>query len=107
MGLLDNVKARLGPAKDKVSDLAQQHGDKIDRGLDKVARTVDERTKGKYSDRIRTGTGKAKGAVDRLAHKDHVEGTPGTPPGGTPPGGTPPGGTPPGGPPPAGPPPTS
>ncbi|MET9255302.1 antitoxin [Streptomyces sp. NPDC003717] len=76
MGLLDNLKARLGPAKGKVSDLAQQHGDKIDRGLDKVARTVDERTKGKYSDRIHTGTGKAKEAMDRLAHQDDA-GTPG------------------------------
>ncbi|MFE0808901.1 antitoxin [Streptomyces sp. NPDC058794] len=97
MGLMDNLKARLGPAKGKVSDLAQQHGDKIDRGLDKVARTVDERTKGKYSDRIQTGTGKAKGAMERLAHKDDDG-----PPGG---GGTP--GTTPGGPPPAGPPPAS
>ncbi|MFJ8149205.1 antitoxin [Streptomyces sp. NPDC096094] len=100
MGLLDNLKAKLGPAKGKVSDLAQQHGDKIDRGLDKVAKTVDERTKGKYSDRIQTGTGKAKGAMDRLAHKDTggMDGdgtTPGTTPGGTTPGGTPPAGPPP------------
>ncbi|MFJ7769295.1 antitoxin [Streptomyces sp. NPDC097107] len=99
MGLLDNLKAKLGPAKGKVSDLAQQHGDKIDRGLDKVAKTVDERTKGKYSDRIQTGTGKAKGAMDRLAHKDadgtngggHTPGTPGgSASGGTPPAGPPP-----------------
>lgn len=96
MGLLDNLKARLGPAKGKVSDLAQQHEDKIDRGLDKMARTVDEKTKGKYSDRIQTGTGKAKGAVDRLAHKDEGTGTGGGTPGSTP-----------GGPPPAGPPPAS
>ncbi|MBZ6226889.1 antitoxin [Streptomyces olivaceus] len=97
MGLLDNLKARIGPAKGKVSDLAQQHGDKIDRGLDKVARTVDERTKGKYSDRIQTGTGRAKDAMERLARKDD---------GGTGTGGGAPGGTP-GGPPPAGPPPAS
>lgn len=31
---------------------------------------VDEKTKHKYSDKIRTGTGKAKDAMDRLAHKD-------------------------------------
>ncbi|MBU6535252.1 antitoxin [Streptomyces sp. NPDC057245] len=92
MGLLDNLKARIGPAKGKVSDLAQQHGDKIDRGLDKVARTVDERTKGKYSDRIQTGTGKAKDAMERLARKDD---------GGTDGGGGTPGGPPPSGPPPA------
>jgi uncharacterized protein YjbJ (UPF0337 family) len=90
MGLLDNVKARLGPAKDKVSGLARQHGDTIDRGLGKVARTVDERTGGKYSDRIQKGTGKARDAVDRLARKDHDGGAPGTAPGGPPPSGPPP-----------------
>ncbi|MEU1275045.1 antitoxin [Streptomyces sp. NPDC005799] len=69
MGLLHNLRARLSPAKDKVSGLGQQHGDKISHGLDKAAKVVDEKTKGKYSDRIQTGTGKAKGAMDRLAHK--------------------------------------
>jgi hypothetical protein len=95
MGLLDNVKAKLGPAKDKVSDLAQQHGDKIQHGLDKAAKVVDEKTKGKYSDKIHTGTDKAKGAMDRLAHKDGPGGTgtgtvgdSGTPP--TPPPASPP-----------------
>ncbi|GGS51340.1 antitoxin [Streptomyces griseoviridis] len=91
MGLLDNLKAKLGPAKGKVSDLAQQHGDKIQHGLDKAAQTVDEKTKGKYSDRIRSGTGKAKDAVDRLAHQDDPG--PGSGGGGTPPAGpTPPAG---------------
>ncbi|MFJ6728296.1 MULTISPECIES: antitoxin [unclassified Streptomyces] len=70
MGLLNNLKAKLSPAKDKVSDLAQQHGGKIQQGIDKAAHAVDERTKGKYSDKIQSGTGKAKGAVDKLAHKD-------------------------------------
>ncbi|MFF0202056.1 antitoxin [Streptomyces sp. NPDC005017] len=70
MGLLNNLKGKLSPAKDKVSGLAQQHGDKIHHGLDKAAKVVDEKTKGKYSGKIHTGTGKAKGAVDRLAHKE-------------------------------------
>ncbi|MFE0514611.1 antitoxin [Streptomyces sp. NPDC058964] len=72
MHLLENLKAKLAPAKHKVSDLAHHHEDKIDKiqhGLDKAARVVDEKTKGKYSDKIQTGTGKAKGAMDRLAHK--------------------------------------
>ncbi|MFC9733543.1 antitoxin [Streptomyces roseolus] len=76
MGFLDSLKAKLGPAKGKVSDLAQQHGDKIDQGLEKAARIVDEKTKGKYSDKIQSGTGKAKDAIDRMGHKD--EGRPGT-----------------------------
>ncbi|MCF4140665.1 antitoxin [Streptomyces sp. Tue 6430] len=70
MGLLHNLKARLSPAKDKVSGLAHQHGDRIHHGIDKAAHVVDEKTKGKYSGKIQSGTGKAKGAVDRLAHKD-------------------------------------
>jgi hypothetical protein len=69
MGLLHNVKAKLGPAKGKVSDLAQRHEDKIHHGLDKAAQAVDKRTKGKYSDRIQSGTGRAKGAMGRLAHQ--------------------------------------
>ncbi|PZH16727.1 hypothetical protein C1I97_06225 [Streptomyces sp. NTH33] len=69
MGLLDNMKARIGPAKEKVSNLAQRHGGTIGQGLDRAAKLVDEKTKGKYSDRIQAGTGKAKDAVDRLAHE--------------------------------------
>jgi len=76
MGLLDNLKAKLEPAKDKVSDLAQQHGDKIGQRLDKAAKVVDEKTKHKYSDKIQTGTGKAKDAMDRLAHRDSGGATP-------------------------------
>jgi hypothetical protein len=80
MGLMDSFKAKLSPAKDKVSDLAQQHGDRIGQGLDKAAKTVDERTKGKYSDKIGSGTGKAKSALDRLAHKDDGGAAPPPPP---------------------------
>ena len=99
MGFLDSLKAKLAPAKDKVSDLAKEHGDKIDHGLDKAAKIVDEKTKGKYSGKIQSGTGKAKDAMDRLAHKD------GTDPGGAE--GTPPTAPPPASPPPTSPPPTS
>ncbi|WP_405456771.1 antitoxin [Streptomyces sp. NBC_00101] len=93
MGFLDNLKARLGPAKEKVGgkvgDLAHQHGGKIEQGLDKAARTVDQKTKGKYSGKIQSGTQKAKETVDRLGHKE----TPG--PGPTPGFGGSTGGTPP------------
>ncbi|MFE5615676.1 antitoxin [Streptomyces sp. NPDC056470] len=70
MGLLDSLKAKLAPAKDKVSDLAQQHEAKIDHGLERAAKVVDEKTKGKYSTKIESGTGKAKDALGRIAHKD-------------------------------------
>lgn len=54
---------------------------KIEQGLDKVAKPADKKTKGTYSDKIQTGTSRAKGALERLAHKES-DGTDGgvTPP---------------------------
>ncbi|TQK51439.1 antitoxin protein of toxin-antitoxin system [Streptomyces sp. SLBN-118] len=69
MGFMDSLKVKLTPARNKVSDFAQQHGDKIGHGLEKAARTVDAKTKGRYSGKIESGTGKAKDALDRIAHK--------------------------------------
>ncbi|MFD8261395.1 antitoxin [Streptomyces griseoluteus] len=81
MGLFDDVKAALGPAKDKVTDLARQHGDAVQGGLDKAAQLVDQRTKGKYTDKIHAGTDKAKEAVDRLGQESRKPGEgPQTPP---------------------------
>ncbi|MET9519119.1 antitoxin [Streptomyces sp. NPDC002994] len=93
MGFLDSLKAKLAPAKDKVSELAQQHEGKIEQGLSKAAKAVDSKTKGKYSSQIESGTGKAKHALDRIAHKDDGPGGTGGPGTGT---------TPPPSPPPAG-----
>ncbi|MGP4047872.1 antitoxin [Streptomyces sp. 2A115] len=70
MGLLDSLKAKLVPAEDKVSELTQQHGGKIEHGLDKVANRADKKTKGRYSNKIHTGTGTGTGALDRLARKE-------------------------------------
>ncbi|MFD4645607.1 antitoxin [Streptomyces sp. NPDC056721] len=80
MGILDTLKAKLN--KDKASDLARQHGDKIDQGLDKAAKTADGKTQGKYSDQIQTGTSKAKDAMDRFGQGQDKGGSPG---GGAPP----------------------
>ncbi|MFF8845059.1 antitoxin [Streptomyces sp. NPDC015127] len=80
MGFLDTVKAKLAPAKDKVTDLAQQHEGRIGQGLDRAAKKVDDKTKGKYSSKIETGTGKAKEALGRIAHRDENKGPGTTPP---------------------------
>ncbi|WP_055549891.1 antitoxin [Streptomyces sp. NBRC 110028] len=70
MGLMDNLKAKAGVMKDRAGSFAQQHEARIGRGLDKAAKTVDTRTKGKYSAKIETGTGKAKDALSRLSHRN-------------------------------------
>ncbi|MCX4587845.1 antitoxin [Streptomyces sp. NBC_01481] len=69
MGFMDSLKVKLAPARNKVSDFALQHGDTIEHRLDKAARAVDAKTKGRYSSKIESGTGKAKDALDRIAHK--------------------------------------
>ncbi|MFC9293667.1 antitoxin [Streptomyces sp. NPDC057011] len=83
MSLLDNLKAKLAPAKEKVGDLAQQHEGRIGEGLDKFAKVVDTKTKGKYSDRIISVEGKAKDALGKIAHKDNPGGPPTVPPAAT------------------------
>ena len=53
--------------KDKLSDAVKQHGDHIDKGIDKAAEFIDEKTGGKYSEHIDAGVEKAKDALDDLS----------------------------------------
>jgi hypothetical protein len=62
MGFLDKLKAQAKKTVD-------QHGDKIGQGIDKAAATADQKTKGKYSKHIGTGSAKAKEALDKLDDK--------------------------------------
>lgn len=84
MGFLDKVKRTATDLKGKAADLADEHNDKIDKGIDKAARMANEKTGGKHGDKIRKGATKAKGAVDDLAKGTEDGG--GTNPGGTDPG---------------------
>ena len=64
MGFLDAIKGRL--SKSKAEDLARQHNDKLGAGMDKASQQIDERTRGKYSEQIRSSTQKAKDALGNL-----------------------------------------
>lgn len=79
MGFLDALKTGLAPVRGRVSDLARQHGGRIDHGIEKAARMVDRRTGGRYADRIESGTVRARRAVDRLAHRDDDGAPPASP----------------------------
>ena len=48
---------------DKIKELAGQHADKVEGAIDKVAEVVDEKTGGKYADKIDQGVEAAKGFV--------------------------------------------
>ena len=65
MGFLDNAKAKLTKAVD-------QHGDKISQGLDKAGELADKKTKGKYSDKIEGGLGKAKDEFALISPHEHT-----------------------------------
>lgn len=63
--MFDNLK----DLKDKAMDLAAEHGGLVSQGLEKVADLVDEKTDGKYSDKIDTGVDKAKDFIEGLGEK--------------------------------------
>ncbi|WP_182379580.1 antitoxin [Nocardioides sp. WS12] len=62
MSLTDKFK----DAKDKATDAVAEHGDKIEAGIDKVAGFVDDKTGGKFSDKIEGATSKAKDALGKV-----------------------------------------
>jgi len=59
MGMFDNMK-------DKAGDLVDEHGAKVDEGLDKAGEFADEKTGGKYGDKIDQGTDMARDQLDNL-----------------------------------------
>lgn len=56
--------------KRKIGDAVDEHGDKIDKGLDKAAEAADNKTGGKYSDKIASGADKAKEFLGGLSSSD-------------------------------------
>lgn len=59
---------------DRVKGMMSQHGDKLGRGVEKAGEAADARTKGKHRRHIRTGTGKAREAMDRMARERRDKG---------------------------------
>lgn len=64
--------------KDKLSDAAEQHGDKIDQGIDKGSDVADEKTGGKHSEQIDQGADRLREGVDDLGGGD-AQGADGNP----------------------------
>ncbi|WP_225847404.1 antitoxin [Streptomyces sp. HPF1205] len=75
MSFMDTLKGKLGMSKDKAGDLAREHGDKIDSGIDKAGQAADSRTGGKYGQQIDRGADRAKGAVDDYGNQGGGQGS--------------------------------
>ena len=63
MNIFDKARSKLTKAVDK-------HGDKVADGIDKAAKTIDDKTGGKHSAKLESGADKAKNALDGLDGKD-------------------------------------
>ena len=63
MGMFDNMK-------DKATEAVDEHGDKVDGGLDKAGEFADEKTGGEHGDKIDQGTDMAKDRLDGLDGQD-------------------------------------
>jgi len=66
MGFLDKFKGHKDELKDKATELAAEHSDKIDAGIDKAADLANKATKGKFDEKIDAAADKAKDGVDKL-----------------------------------------
>jgi hypothetical protein len=66
MGFMDSLKGMFS----KGTEMAAEHEDKIQDGIDKVADMADDKTGGKYSDQIDSGAEKAKEVVEGLDDKN-------------------------------------
>ena len=66
MSFLDKAKAKLTQAVD-------DHGDKIAQGIDKAGAVVNERTGGKYEDRVDSGQQRVEGSLGMERDRDRPE----------------------------------
>jgi hypothetical protein len=48
---------------DKAKDLAGEHGEQVDQGIDKAAELIDEKTGGQHTEQIEQGAQQAKDAM--------------------------------------------
>jgi MT0933-like antitoxin protein len=63
MGLLDRFRS-------KAAQTVDDHGDQVGQGIEKAGDVVDDKTGGKYSDKVDTAQEKATDALENLDGKD-------------------------------------
>ncbi len=58
---------RIAELKASAGELAREHGDKLEDALDKVEGRVDDKTKGKYADKVAAARHKVSEGVAKVA----------------------------------------
>ena len=73
--LAAKLEAKADELAGKAQNAAADRKDQMSGAIDKAAKTADERTKGKYHDKIAKTADKAQGYVDRLERRDEGGGS--------------------------------
>jgi MT0933-like antitoxin protein len=63
MGFLDNAKKQL-------TKVVDEHGDKIEKGADRLGRTINEKTGNKHADKVTKGREQLRKGMSSLNRKD-------------------------------------
>ena len=75
--LAAKLEAKADELTGKAQNAAADRKDQMSGAIDKAAKSADERTKGKYHDKITRTADKAQGYVDRLERRDEGDGSKG------------------------------
>lgn len=67
--LTEAAKEAAHHAKEKAGDLAHQNREKVEGVLDKAGRVIDEKTEGKYHDKVAKAQDAARKGVDKIAEQ--------------------------------------
>lgn len=79
--LMEEAKKVAGQAKEKAGDLAVENRERVEGALDKAGAKIDEKTEGKYADKIAKAKSQVTKGVDKIAAGSSR--TPGTGPAST------------------------
>ena len=77
LGLQDKAGQLAKQAKEKAAELADQNRDKVTGVLDKATQAIDEKTDGKYHDKVAKATGAVSKGVDKIAEQGKAAGAAG------------------------------
>jgi MT0933-like antitoxin protein len=78
--ILDKAKELAEEVGDKVKGMITEHHEKIDNAVDKAGDFIDDKTKGRFSDKIGKATDAAHNAVTKLSGNDQPGDTGAKPP---------------------------
>ncbi|PQZ95791.1 antitoxin [Arthrobacter sp. MYb227] len=72
MSIFDELKGKAEELKDKAADLIQENSEKITGAIDQAGDFIDEKTGGKFADKVDKVQDGAKGLLDKVDGDDQA-----------------------------------